>query len=97
LSRTSGSNPLRVTIFWELGVSSTDRAQGIRFLRHEESLMPGHMPGNGRGRVIVAFQPAGLMEAFFNAMANIKGAPAQNEVARLLSEHGMAITGPSLS
>jgi hypothetical protein len=37
------------------------------------------------------------MEAFFNAMANINGAPAQNEVARLLSEHGMAITGPSLS
>jgi quercetin dioxygenase-like cupin family protein len=52
--------------------------------------------GKGRGKIIVAFQPAGLMEAFFIAMANTKGAPSQSELAKLFSEYGMEITGPPL-
>jgi mannose-6-phosphate isomerase-like protein (cupin superfamily) len=52
--------------------------------------------GNDHGRLLIAFQPAGLMESFFEKLAKIKGEPAKAELKRLFHAHGMEITGPPL-
>ena len=52
--------------------------------------------GKGHCRLIIAFQPADLMESFFQEQAKIKGVPAQEELQRLFHTHGMEITIPPL-
>ena len=52
--------------------------------------------GEGTGRLIVAFQPAGEMEAFFGALSQAKGTPSREELHRLFRSHGMEVTGPPL-
>lgn len=52
--------------------------------------------GEGTGRLIVAFQPAGEMEAFFGELAKVKGAPPREVLLKLFRSHGMEITGPPL-
>ncbi len=52
--------------------------------------------GQGVGRLLVAFQPAGAMEAFFDEFAQMTGAPAKEEMQRLFRAHGMEIVGPPL-
>ncbi len=51
--------------------------------------------GDGKGRLIIAFQPAGAMEAFFNEMAQAN-TPSREELRVLFSSHGMEVTGPPL-
>lgn len=47
--------------------------------------------------MIVAFQPAGEMEAFFGELAKVEGISPREELQRLFSSHGMEVTGPPLT
>jgi quercetin dioxygenase-like cupin family protein len=69
----------------------------------ESILAPRRVPhvwahvGEGTGKALIAFRPAGKMEAFFGEMAKVKGIPPREELQRLFGLHGMEITGPPLS
>jgi quercetin dioxygenase-like cupin family protein len=52
--------------------------------------------GEGTGRMLVAFRPAGRMEAFFDAMSRVTGSPSREELHGLFHSHGMEIAGPPL-
>ena len=52
--------------------------------------------GEGTGKLLIAFQPAGKMEAFFGELAKVEGIPPREELHRLFSSHGMEVTGPPL-
>jgi quercetin dioxygenase-like cupin family protein len=47
------------------------------------------------GRLLIAFTPAGKMEAFFNEVTKTNAMPAQDP--KLWRAHGMEIVGPSLT
>lgn len=49
------------------------------------------------GRMLVAFQPAGRMEAFFRKFTKGGVLPAKEELPALFLEHGMKMVGPPLS
>ena len=53
--------------------------------------------GEGRGRMLIAYQPAGKMEAFFTALAARPGIPEPEELKDLFARHGMEITGAPLA
>lgn len=48
------------------------------------------------GRMLIAFFPAGEMEAFFDEATKLNGMPPHEELAQLFAAHGMTITGPPL-
>jgi len=50
--------------------------------------------GAGRGRILIAFTPAGRMEAFFREVTKADAMPAQDPA--LWREHGMQVVGPPL-
>jgi hypothetical protein len=50
--------------------------------------------GAGRGRVLVAFTPAGQMEAFFRATLTANAMPPQDPA--VWRAHGMQLLGPPL-
>jgi len=52
--------------------------------------------GEGQGRLIIAFQPAGLMEAFLSALSKVEGSPPPEALRTLFQDHGMEIVGPPL-
>jgi quercetin dioxygenase-like cupin family protein len=52
--------------------------------------------GEGTGRMLVAFRPAGKMEAFFDAMSQVEGSPSREELHGLFRFHGMEVAGPPL-
>lgn len=52
--------------------------------------------GDGTGRMLVEFHPAGLMEAFFVQATQISTVAPGPEMAKLFSEHGMQVMGPPL-
>lgn len=51
----------------------------------------------GPGRMVIAFQPAGSMEAFFDAASSLPGMPPHDEARSLFAAHGMRIEGPPLA
>ena len=51
--------------------------------------------GSGRGRILVAFQPAGKMEAFFREVTKANAMPPQDPA--LWRAHGMELMGPPLA
>ena len=51
---------------------------------------------DGPGRMLIAFTPAGEMEAFFDRATQLPGVPPHQEVAALFAAHGMRIEGPPL-
>ena len=53
--------------------------------------------GEGTGRLLTVFHPAGKMEAFFGELAKVKGEPQRKELEKLFSRHGIELTGPPLS
>ena len=53
--------------------------------------------GEGTGRLIVALQPAGEIEAFFDELAKLGSSPKREELRRAFSSHGLELTGPPLS
>ena len=52
--------------------------------------------GKGKGTLLVTFQPAGQMEAFFTEATKLTGLPPQTELAALFTAHEMQLTGPPL-
>ena len=50
----------------------------------------------GEGRLLIAFQPAGQMESFLGALAEMGSAPAPEVMASLFASHGMTMLGPPL-
>jgi mannose-6-phosphate isomerase-like protein (cupin superfamily) len=52
--------------------------------------------GEGKGRLIIGFQPAGKMEAFLNELSKVVGAPEPEQLQGLFRAHGMEIVGPPL-
>lgn len=50
--------------------------------------------GNGRGRILVTFAPAGLMEPFFREVTRANAMPPQDPA--LWRAHGMELLGPPL-
>jgi mannose-6-phosphate isomerase-like protein (cupin superfamily) len=50
--------------------------------------------GDGRGRILVAFTPAGSMEAFFREVTKADAMPPQDPA--LWRAHGMELLGPPL-
>jgi mannose-6-phosphate isomerase-like protein (cupin superfamily) len=53
--------------------------------------------GEGTGRLIVALQPAGEIEEFFEDLAKLSTSPEHEELQRVFSSHGMELAGPPLS
>lgn len=51
--------------------------------------------GEGQGRILITFMPAGKMEAFFREVTKANAMPPQNPA--LWREHGMELLGPPLS
>ena len=51
--------------------------------------------GEGRGRILIAFAPAGQMEAFFRAVTAHDAMPPQDPA--LWRAHGMELLGPPLA
>lgn len=51
--------------------------------------------GDGRGRILITFRPAGSMEAFFREVTKADAMPPQDPA--LWREHGMELVGPPLS
>ena len=52
--------------------------------------------GEDIGRLLVAFQPAGVMEAFFAGFSTLTVAPSHEEMQKLFRAHDMEIVGPPL-
>ncbi len=50
----------------------------------------------GEGKLIIAFQPAGQMASFLDALAEMGSAPAPEKMAALFASHGMTMLGPPL-
>lgn len=50
--------------------------------------------GDGRGRMLIAFSPAGQMEAFFREVTKANAMPPQDPA--LWQAHGMELLGPPL-
>ncbi len=50
----------------------------------------------GEGRLIIAFQPAGEMESFLGALAEMGSTPTPKAMAPLFASHGMTMLGPPL-
>jgi mannose-6-phosphate isomerase-like protein (cupin superfamily) len=50
--------------------------------------------GGLRGRILIAFLPAGMMEAFFREVTKANAMPPQDP--NLWSDHGMELLGPPL-
>jgi quercetin 2,3-dioxygenase len=51
--------------------------------------------GNARGRILIAFMPAGKMEAFFREVTKANAMPPQDPA--LWRAHGMELLGPPLA
>jgi len=74
-----------------------------RFTLHpgDSAFAPRRIPhvwtyvGTGLGRLLIAFTPAGQMEAFFNAVAKTNAMPAQDPA--FWRAHGMELMGPPLA
>ena len=54
------------------------------------------LDGTEPGRMLIAFQPAGTMEAFFDTASQLPGMPSPEAAAPLFEAHGMTIVGPPL-
>lgn len=75
-------------------------AEHFRLQAGDSLLAPRQVPhvwafvGEGRGRILVAFFPAGKMEAFFREVTKANAMPPQDPA--LWHTHGMELLGPPL-
>ncbi|HTG37160.1 MAG TPA: cupin domain-containing protein [Thermoanaerobaculia bacterium] len=73
----------------------------LRLAPGDSVLAPRQVPhvwahvGDGRGRILIAFTPAGQMEAFFRAVTARNAMPPQDPA--LWRAHGMELLGPPLA
>ena len=79
---------------FEVGAERFHLHQGDSLLAPRQVPHVWAFVGEAAGRVLVAFQPAGKMEAFFRVVTNANAMPPQDpEVWRT---HGMELLGPPL-
>lgn len=52
--------------------------------------------GDGLGRMLIGFQPAGQMESFFQEATRMNSVPMGAKLAELFRDHGMDLVGPPL-
>ena len=52
--------------------------------------------GDAPGTLLLAVQPAGLMEAFFRQSCEMTSLPTPEEADRMFAAHGMKVVGPPL-
>jgi mannose-6-phosphate isomerase-like protein (cupin superfamily) len=75
--------------------------QRARLSAGDSLLAPRRVPhvwahvGEGRGRILVTFSPAGKMEAFFREVTKAHAMPPQDPA--LWQAHGMELLGPPLA
>ena len=73
----------------------------VRLQPGDSLLAPRQVPhvwahvGEGRGRILIAFMPAGQMEAFFREVTKANAMPPQDPA--LWRAHGMELLGPPLA
>ena len=53
--------------------------------------------GEEKGRLIVALQPAGEIEEFFEDLAKLGSTPEREDLSGAFSSHGLELVGPPLS
>ena len=76
-------------------------SERFRLQPGESMLAPRRVPhvwayaGDSRGRILIAFMPAGQMEAFFREVTKANAMPPQDPA--LWRAHGMELLGPPLS
>lgn len=76
-------------------------AQRFELNAGDSLLAPRRMPhvwafvGEGRGRMLISFLPAGQMEAFFRTVTQANAMPPQDPA--LWRAHGMELLGPPLA
>ncbi len=76
--------------------------ESFRLMPGDSFLAPRQVPhtyahvGEGQGRMLIAYQPAGNMEAFFLEMSRLTGPPSPDDALRIFRAHGMEIVGPPL-
>lgn len=80
----------------EIGEEQFDLSPGDSILAPRKVPHAWAFKGKDNGRLLIAFQPAGLMESFFQELAKINGEPDKTVLKRLFNSHGMEITGPPL-
>jgi mannose-6-phosphate isomerase-like protein (cupin superfamily) len=68
-----------------------DSVMGPRKIPHAWAFV-----GEGTGKLIITFQPAGKMEAFFNTIAPMTSFPPREKMEQMFRDHGMQLTGPPL-
>ena len=72
----------------------------LRLMPGDSILAPRKVPhvwayaGDARGRILIAFMPAGKMEAFFREVTKANAMPPQDP--QLWRAHGMELLGPPL-
>lgn len=75
-------------------------AERLHLQSGDSLLAPRHVPhvwafvGEARGRILIAFLPAGKMEAFFREVTKANAMPPQDP--ELWRTHGMELLGPPL-
>lgn len=75
--------------------------QRLRLQEGDSLLAPRQVPhvwafvGEGRGRMLISFLPAGQMEAFFRTVTQANAMPPQDPA--LWRAHGMELLGPPLA
>ena len=80
----------------EIGEEQFDLGPGDSILAPRKVPHAWAFKGKDHGRLLIAFQPAGLMESFFKELTKIKGVPEKGVMKQLFHVHGMEITGPPL-
>jgi quercetin dioxygenase-like cupin family protein len=53
--------------------------------------------GEGAGRLLIAFSPAGEMDAFLAVLSELGASPSPEALRLLFAAHGMEVVGPPLS
>ena len=83
----------------EFAIEVGDQRQTLR--RGDSVLGPRRVPhvwahvGDGRGRILIVFTPAGKMEAFFREVTKADAMPPQDPA--LWHVHGLELLGPPLA
>ena len=84
------------------GVFTVEVGEALYTLQPGDSVLaPRGVPhvwafvGEGQGRMLIAFTPAGQMEAFFREVTKANAMPPQNPA--LWHAHGMELVGPPLA
>jgi hypothetical protein len=79
----------------EIGQKRLDLHPGDSVLAPRKIAHVWAFTGEGRGRILVTFSPAGKMEAFFREVTKANAMPPQDP--ELWRAHGMQLLGPPLA